>query len=64
LHLVEVATALGLRAREVEDIGPAVAGAALAGGVHVLVARTDREANVALHERLHEAVGAALDRER
>jgi len=40
----------------------AVRAALAAGGVHLVVVRTDREANLALHGRLHEATGAAVTR--
>jgi hypothetical protein len=37
-----------------------VAAAVVAGGVHVLVARTSRAANVEVHRRLNEAVATAV----
>jgi len=43
-----------------EDVGPAVAHAAAQGGVHLVHVRTDRLANVAVHDALHRAVQAAL----
>jgi hypothetical protein len=48
-------------ARAVDDVGPAVAEAVRAGGVHVLVATTDRAANRDLHRLLNQAVATALD---
>jgi 2-succinyl-5-enolpyruvyl-6-hydroxy-3-cyclohexene-1-carboxylate synthase len=64
LDLVAVASALGVPARAVGDVSTAVADAVGAGGVHVLVVRTERAANVDLHDRLHAAVAGALERER
>jgi 2-succinyl-5-enolpyruvyl-6-hydroxy-3-cyclohexene-1-carboxylate synthase len=58
-----VAAAHGLdvtRLDAADEVGPAVAGALATGGVHVLVARTERTANVAVHDELHAAVAAAL----
>lgn len=60
LDLVALAAAYGVRAAVVDDVDAAVAAALAAGGVHVLVARTDRAANVELHRRLNAAVAAAL----
>jgi 2-succinyl-5-enolpyruvyl-6-hydroxy-3-cyclohexene-1-carboxylate synthase len=60
LDLVAVAAAFGVDAQLVTDIGPAVREAVDAGGVHVLVVRTDRAANVEVHRRLNAAVAAAL----
>lgn len=63
LDLVALATALGVFARTVEDdLGSAVAQAVGVGGVHVLVVRTDRAANVDLHSRLNAAAANALTR--
>jgi len=42
------------------DLAPALAEATAAGGVRILLARTDRAANVAIHQELAAAVGAAL----
>jgi len=58
-----IAAAHGLdvtRLDRADDVEPAVAGALASGGVHVLVARTDRAANVAVHDELHAACAAAL----
>jgi 2-succinyl-5-enolpyruvyl-6-hydroxy-3-cyclohexene-1-carboxylate synthase len=63
LDLVAVAAAFGVEARRLDD-GAEVAGAVRdaldKGGVHVLVVRTDRAANVAVHQRLDDAVAAAV----
>ncbi len=59
-EFVAVASAHGVRARVVTDGGSAVAEALAAGGVHVLVARTDRVANVEVHARLNAAVARAV----
>ena len=45
------------------DLVPTVVSALGAGGVHLLEARTDRAANVALHRRIWQAVSEALGRE-
>jgi hypothetical protein len=42
------------------DLAAAVAESAALGGVHVIVVRTDRAANVAVHDQLHAAAAAAL----
>jgi 2-succinyl-5-enolpyruvyl-6-hydroxy-3-cyclohexene-1-carboxylate synthase len=60
LDLVALAAAYGTRAQAVDDLRRAVPEAMAAGGVHVLVVRTDRAANVGVHERLNAAVAAAL----
>ncbi|MEO7430110.1 MAG: thiamine pyrophosphate-dependent enzyme, partial [Acidimicrobiales bacterium] len=60
LDLVALASAFGVAARAVDDVGPAVAEAVAAGGVHVLVVRTDRTANLDLHRRLNAAVATAV----
>ena len=65
LDLAALAAAYGVRTRVVEpaaDLRAAVAEEVAAGGVSVLVVRTDRAANVDAHRRLDEAVAAAVDR--
>jgi 2-succinyl-5-enolpyruvyl-6-hydroxy-3-cyclohexene-1-carboxylate synthase len=63
LDLVALAAAYGVEARGLgdgEDVGAAAAAAVSAGGVRVLVVRTDRAANVAAHRRLDDAVATAV----
>ena len=60
LDLVAVAQAFGVPARATSDVGAAIGEALAAGGVHVLVARTDRTANLDLHRRLNAAVRSAV----
>ncbi len=60
LDLVALAQAYGVEARAVDDVEEAVAQASAAGGVHVLVVRTERGANVELHRRLNAAVASAI----
>ncbi len=53
----------GISCRMIErqlDVAPAVLAATKAGGVHVILVRTDRQANVAVHDEIHAAVAAAL----
>ncbi|MGD0809351.1 MAG: 2-succinyl-5-enolpyruvyl-6-hydroxy-3-cyclohexene-1-carboxylic-acid synthase [Acidimicrobiales bacterium] len=62
--LVTVARGCGAAVEEVPDLGrlaDAVAGAGKGGGFRVFVAKTDRASNVAVHRRLHAAVGAAVE---
>jgi len=64
LDLVALAAAYGVDARALgpdEGIGAAVREAAAKGGVHVVIARTDRAANVGVHARVDDAVAAAVD---
>jgi 2-succinyl-5-enolpyruvyl-6-hydroxy-3-cyclohexene-1-carboxylate synthase len=64
LDLVAVAAAFGVDARALgrdDEVGAAVREATAKGGVHVLVARTDRAANVGVHGRIDGAVAAAVD---
>ncbi len=64
VDLAALAAAHGITVTEVGaagDLAPALAEAAAAGGVRILLARTDRTANVAIHQELAAAVGAALE---
>jgi 2-succinyl-5-enolpyruvyl-6-hydroxy-3-cyclohexene-1-carboxylate synthase len=61
LDLAAVASAYGISATVVrDDLASHLQAALAAGGVQVLVVRTDRTANRALHGRLNEAVAAAV----
>ncbi len=62
LDLVALAQAYGAQARRVDDLAPAVVDAVARGGLHVLLVRTDRHANVAVHRRLNDAVALAVER--
>ncbi len=58
-----VAAAHGVASATVDravDVGPAVAEAVGSGGVRLVRVRTDRSANVAVHDELHTAVAGAL----
>jgi 2-succinyl-5-enolpyruvyl-6-hydroxy-3-cyclohexene-1-carboxylate synthase len=60
LDLAAVAGAYGVAARrlsDLDDLADAVKGGP---GVRVVIARTDRDANVAVHRRLHAAVAGAV----
>jgi 2-succinyl-5-enolpyruvyl-6-hydroxy-3-cyclohexene-1-carboxylate synthase len=64
LDLVALAAAYGVDARSLgpdEEVGAAVREAAAKGGVHILVVRTDRAANVGVHARVDGAAAAAVD---
>lgn len=60
LDLVSLATAYGVTAEAVDHVGPAVSSALAAGGVHVLVVRSDRAINADVHRRLNQAVAEAI----
>lgn len=65
VDLTALAVAHGLpvlEAMDDESTEVAVRAALTAGGVHLVVVRTDRSANVALHEELHRATAAAVRR--
>ena len=65
VDLAMLAHAHGLPVLEAADdrsVGLAVEGALTAGGVHIVVVRSDRTANVALHDDLHRVgIAAALE---
>jgi 2-succinyl-5-enolpyruvyl-6-hydroxy-3-cyclohexene-1-carboxylate synthase len=48
------------RVGEAAHVGPAVAASAADGGVRVILVRTDRAENVAVHDAIHRAVSALL----
>ena len=63
VSLADLVAAHGLAAVTVHDpelLGATVAALTAAGGSHVVVVGTDRAANVAVHDAIHEAVAAAL----
>ena len=63
LDLVALARSYGVTASQAVDIEPAIRTALDAGGVHVLVASSDRAANVEVHRQINAAVAkAAADR--
>jgi 2-succinyl-5-enolpyruvyl-6-hydroxy-3-cyclohexene-1-carboxylate synthase len=59
-HLAALHTCGYERVERAEALPGMVAAARSAGGVQILEVRTDRAANVALHERLRQAVSAAV----
>ena len=44
------------------EVGPAVLAARQAGGVRIVMVKTSRRANVAVHDELHQAVVTAVRR--
>lgn len=63
VDLATLAAAHGVATVEVHDaadVGRTVAASVATGGVRVVVVRTDRAANVAVHDELHAAVARAL----
>jgi 2-succinyl-5-enolpyruvyl-6-hydroxy-3-cyclohexene-1-carboxylate synthase len=60
LDLAALAAAYGVEAAATSAIATALPAALAAGGVHVVVVRTDRAENVDVHARLNDAVAAAL----
>jgi 2-succinyl-5-enolpyruvyl-6-hydroxy-3-cyclohexene-1-carboxylate synthase len=63
VDLAALARLHGLAARVVDEAGELGSGVQAgfeAGGVNVIVARTDRHANVAVHEEIHAAVVDSL----
>ncbi|MGZ4682508.1 MAG: 2-succinyl-5-enolpyruvyl-6-hydroxy-3-cyclohexene-1-carboxylic-acid synthase, partial [Acidimicrobiales bacterium] len=63
VDLPALIAAHGVSCRVIErqlDVAPAVVAATKAGGVHVILVRTDRQANVVVHDEIHAAVTAAL----
>ena len=63
VDLVGLAAAHGVAAQVVDrqvDLAGAVAASAALGGVQLVLVRTDRETNVAVHDELHAAVAVAL----
>ena len=63
MDLAGLVAAHGISSRTVErqvDLVPAVEESAALGGVHVLIVRTDRAGNVALHDEINAAVSSEL----
>lgn len=60
LDLVALATAYRVTSAAVDRLEPAVTAALAAGGVHVLVVRSNRVTNAEVHRRLNAAVAAAI----
>lgn len=44
------------------EVGPAIAASVAAGGTRLVLVRTDRSANVTVHDEIHAAVASALSR--
>jgi 2-succinyl-5-enolpyruvyl-6-hydroxy-3-cyclohexene-1-carboxylate synthase len=60
----QIALAFGcgvLVVEQMSDLAAALAEAGTRGGLQVVLARTERRANVALHDELYAAVAAAVD---
>jgi 2-succinyl-5-enolpyruvyl-6-hydroxy-3-cyclohexene-1-carboxylate synthase len=65
VDLTKLAEAHGIPCEVLEtqaEVGPAVAACQGQEGPRILIVRTDRAANVAVHAEIHAAVAAALDR--
>ncbi|MFZ6002313.1 MAG: 2-succinyl-5-enolpyruvyl-6-hydroxy-3-cyclohexene-1-carboxylic-acid synthase [Actinomycetota bacterium] len=62
LDLARLASAYGATASVVTDLDSALGHALAAGGVHVLVARSERSSNARLHDALNAAVAEAVVR--
>jgi 2-succinyl-5-enolpyruvyl-6-hydroxy-3-cyclohexene-1-carboxylate synthase len=63
IDLAEVAAAYGIAVEPISDqgeLGPAVARSLQAGGVRMVLVRTSRGANVAVHDEIHAAVAASV----
>jgi 2-succinyl-5-enolpyruvyl-6-hydroxy-3-cyclohexene-1-carboxylate synthase len=61
IDLVALASAYGATARATTTVDRDVRGAFAAGGVHVLVAYTDRAENVEVHRRINAAIADAVE---
>jgi 2-succinyl-5-enolpyruvyl-6-hydroxy-3-cyclohexene-1-carboxylate synthase len=67
-HAVDLASLVAvhglpaLRVHDADGLGPALTAAVVTPGPLVVVAPTDRAANVAVHDQLHAAVATAVDR--
>ena len=59
-HLAAAHGLASITVESADGLAPTIAATAAAGGVHVVVVRTDRAANVKLHAELHAAVAAAV----
>jgi 2-succinyl-5-enolpyruvyl-6-hydroxy-3-cyclohexene-1-carboxylate synthase len=59
-HLAAAHGLASITVESADGLAPTIGATAAAGGVHVVVVRTDRAANVKLHAELHAAVAAAV----